>query len=100
MKSLTYVEYDEELLVEITNSLEELMIKLKMGATQDDRIIVENEKDVTRLRSTIMSPSEQSFQNGKHQKTLDIPLRQGKRPGSGRVGISAENAKRATKLDV
>lgn len=100
MKSLAYVVYDEELLVEITNSLEELMIKLKMGATYDDRIIVENEKDVTRLRSTIMSPSEQSFQNGKHQKTLDLPLRQGKRPGSGRVGIAAETAKRATKLDV
>ena len=99
MKSHTYVVYDEEVLIEATDALEDIMAKLKMAATHDDGFVLEDEKDIT-SRSNKTSPSAQLLQNDKCKKTLDIPLRRGKRPGSNRVEIGAENAKRAPKLDI
>ena len=99
MKSLTYVVYDEKVLMEVTSALEDIMAKLKMAATHDDGLVLEDERDIT-LRSNKTSPTGQLPQNNICQKTLDIPLRRGKRPGSNRVSIGAENAKRASKFDI
>ena len=99
MKSLTYIVYDEEVLIEVTSALEDIMAKLKVAATHDDGFVLQDEKDIT-LRSNKMSRSGQLPQNEQCQETLDIPLGRGKRPGSNRVGIGAENAKRASKFDI
>eukprot|EP00112_Aurelia_sp_Birch-Aquarium-sp1_P014923 Seg3259.4 transcript_id=Seg3259.4/GoldUCD/mRNA.D3Y31 product="hypothetical protein" protein_id=Seg3259.4/GoldUCD/D3Y31 len=46
-KSLTYVVYDEEALIEVTNALEDIMAKLKVAATHDDGFVLEDAKDIT-----------------------------------------------------
>ena len=67
MKSLTYVVYDEEVLIEVTSALEDIMAKLKMAATHDDGFVLQDEKDIT-LRSNKMSRSGQLPQNATSYK--------------------------------
>ena len=75
------------------------MAKLKMAATHDDGLVLEDERDLT-FRSNKTSSTGQLPQNNICQKTLDIPLRRGKHPASNRVGTGVENAKRTSKFDI
>ena len=100
IKSLTYTTYDEEALSDLYDTLNEAYSKLKLAAVDDNGLLLKNSTDIQvirkeKLRATTIENSSKSI------KTLNIPLRKGKRSVyAGRIGAHADVMKKSAKLDI
>ena len=105
LKSLAYIVYNEEATTSLQETLDDALEEFKKATVNDNgipaegKVIIEKTKDVGHCKK---GPAKDNLDSEEqHQKTLKIPIRKGKQNAySGRVGISSDIKKTASKLDI
>ena len=105
LKSLTYIVYDEEATTSLQETPEDALEEFKKATVKDngipveDKVIIEKTKDAEHRKK--VPAKDNPVSEEQRRKTLKIPIRKGKRNAySGRVGISSDIKKKASKLDI
>ena len=100
IKSLTYTTYDEEAMSDLYDTLNEAYSKLKLAAIDDNGLLLENSTDIQVIRKEKLRATT-SENSCKSIKTLNIPLRKGKRSAyTGRIGAHADIMRKSARLDI
>ena len=76
--SLTYTTYDEEAMSDLCDTLNEAYSKLKLAGVDDNGLLLEDGTDIQVIRKEKLRATT-SENSSKSIKTLNIPLRKGKR---------------------
>ena len=100
--SLTYTTYDEEAMSDLydTLNINETYPKLKLAAVDDNGLLLENSTDIQVIRKEKLRATT-SENSCKSIKTLNIPLRKGKRSAyTRRIGAHADIMRKSAKLDI